>query len=62
MALAGAVLLIALYISTLVFALMDSAASVELLKASVAATILLPVLLYMYTLFSDRFHRDDPEE
>ena len=46
LALLGAVLLAALYISTLIFALSDSPLFFDLLKISVAATILLPVLLY----------------
>lgn len=49
-ALFGAVLLAGMYLSTLVFALMDSPAASGLLKASVAATILIPVLLYAYIL------------
>ena len=51
LALIGAILLIALYLSTLVFALIDSAYTLNLLKASLAATILLPILLYAYILF-----------
>ena len=49
-ALTGAVLLILLYVSTLVFALIDHPAAIGLLKASVTCTILLPVLLYAYAL------------
>ncbi len=51
LALIEAILLIALYLSTLVFALIDSAYTLNLLKASIAATILLPILLYAYILF-----------
>ena len=49
-ALAGAILLICMYASTLVFALIDSPAAGNLLKASVATTILIPVLLYAFIL------------
>lgn len=49
-ALIGAIILVALYVSTLVFALMDNPYSDGLLKASIACTILLPVLLYAITL------------
>ena len=42
----GAILLIALYVSTLVFALIGSDLAINLLKASVALTICLPVMLY----------------
>nr|WP_235398047.1 hypothetical protein [Faecalicatena contorta] len=50
LALIGAVLLFSMYASTLVFALIDHSATMGLLKASVACTILLPILLYAYTL------------
>ena len=52
LALAGALLLASLYICTLIFALMDSPAASRLLTASVAATILVPVLLYAYILIA----------
>ena len=58
LALLGAVLLAALYISTLVFALSDSPAFSDLLKISVAATILVPVLLYACILAARLNHRD----
>lgn len=61
LALIGAVLLIALYISTFVFALFDHSASLGLLKASIACTILLPVLLYAYTLVYKISKKDDDE-
>ena len=50
LALAGAVLLICMYACTLIFALIDSPAAFGMLKASVTATILIPVLLYAYIL------------
>ncbi len=50
LALIGAVLLICMYACTLIFALIDSPAAPGLLKASVAATILVPVLIYGYML------------
>ncbi|MGC4017922.1 MAG: hypothetical protein QM793_00900 [Muricomes sp.] len=49
-ALIGAILLFCLYGSTLFFAVFDHPASADFLKASIAATILLPVLLYAYGL------------
>lgn len=64
-ALAGAILLICLYGSTLFFAFFDRSASADLLKISVAATILLPVLLYAYGLIyrlSQNKKPDDPDE
>ncbi|MBU3875539.1 hypothetical protein HGO97_006910 [Faecalicatena sp. AGMB00832] len=63
LALIGAILLVCLYGSTLIFAFVDHSASSGLLKASIAATILLPVLMYAYTLvywLSQKNHHDDP--
>ena len=59
LAFAGAVLLIGMYICTLIFSLIDSPVATNLLKASVAATILIPVLLYGLLLFTKLMHRDD---
>lgn len=50
LALIGAVLLFGMYACTLIFALTDHSAAKGLLKASIACTIILPVLLYAYTL------------
>lgn len=61
LALLGAVLLAALYLCTLIFALSDSPLSYDLLKISVAATILLPVLLYVCILVARLNHRDDDD-
>ncbi len=46
----GAFLLFAMYALTLVFALTDHSATRGLLKASIACTVILPVLLYAFTL------------
>ncbi|MCR4738702.1 MAG: hypothetical protein K5886_00410 [Lachnospiraceae bacterium] len=48
LALAGAVLLVFMYIATLVFALLKSPYYEGLFRASLALTIILPVLLYGY--------------
>ncbi len=50
LALSGAVLLVCMYAAALVFALIDSPAAAGLFRASIAATILVPVLLYAYIL------------
>lgn len=62
LALLFAVLLFCLYGSTLVFALINSPAAGGLLKAAVAATILLPVLMYAYTLVYRLTHKDKPDD
>ena len=46
----AALLLFAMYGATLVFSLLDLPASEDLLMASVACTIIFPVLLYAYIL------------
>lgn len=61
MALIGAILLVLLYVSTLLFAFIDSVVSQKLLMAAIATTILLPVLLYIYSLFSRTSHTDDSD-
>ena len=45
LAVLGIILLITMYASTLIFALIDHSASLGLLKASIACTIFVPVLL-----------------
>lgn len=60
LALAGAILLFCMYACTLIFAVFDHSATQGLFKASVACTIILPVLLYAYTLVY-RITRNDQE-
>lgn len=62
LAIIGAVLLVALYGSTLVFAIFDHTKSLGFLKASIACTILLPVLLYAYTLIYKLINKKDRED
>ena len=45
-ALLGVFILIAMYLCTLIFALIDSPVASDLLKASIAATIFVPVILF----------------
>ena len=58
LALIGAVLLLLLYLSTLVFALMKNQLADDLLKISVACTIIIPVLLYGYMLIYRVLNKD----
>ena len=62
LALIAAILLFGMYLSTLIFALMGSPHSIDLLWASVACTIILPVLLYSYTLVFKLTRHDDPDQ
>ena len=61
LALIGAVLLVCMYAATLIFALIDSPAASGLFRASVAATILIPVLLYAFIMIT-RLLRDHNED
>lgn len=61
LALLGAILLLLLYVATLIFALIDHSASMGLLKASIACTILLPVLLYAFNLVYKLTNKDDDD-
>lgn len=62
LALLIAVLLLCLYGSTLLFALINNPAASSLLKISIAATILLPVLMYGYTLVYRLSHKEKPDD
>lgn len=49
-ALGGVILLLLLYVSTLIFALMDSPLASGLLKTSLLFTLILPILIYLVTM------------
>ncbi len=61
LALIGAALLLLLYVSTVLFAFLDHSTSMGLLKASVACTVILPVLLYAYALVYRTIRKDDDD-
>lgn len=50
LALIGVILLVGMYLSTLVFALMKHENASNMLMASIICTVIIPVLLYAYTL------------
>ena len=56
---AGAVILLLLYISTLIFAFMDSPLATQLLGISVSATIILPIIFYAIILVHRLIHKND---
>lgn len=62
LAMAGAILLFLMYLSTLVFALIDHSAAPGLLRASIGCTILIPVLLYAFILVSRAVHHDQDND
>lgn len=59
LALVGVILLVAMYGSTLLFAIIDNSDSMVMFKASIAATIIIPVLLWAYTLVFKLVKKDD---
>ena len=50
LALIGVILLVALYITTLILAITDNSGTMNMFFASVVATIIIPVLIWAYTL------------
>ena len=60
-ALAGAVILIALYLLTFLFALMDSELARGLFGASFACTFIIPVVSYACILIYRMNHKDDED-
>lgn len=54
-ALAGVILLAAMYIATLIFSLMEGELATTLFKTSIFCTLVIPVFLYMYTMFYQYF-------
>lgn len=59
LAILGIVLLAGLYVSTLVFALMDGELSFRLLQISIFCTIAVPVLLYVCNMLYKLLHKDE---
>ena len=51
LAIMGVILLVLLYASSLIFALIGSPEATNLLKVSFVGTIVIPVFLYVYILF-----------
>ena len=66
LALLGAILLVGLYLSTLVCALSSNENFMDMLKASIYATVIIPVLIWAYTfiyrLLNDHFRGGDSDK
>ena len=60
-ALLGVFILIAMYLCTLIFALINSPVASDLLKASIAATVFVPVILYGLLMVT-RLLKDDSKD
>ena len=62
LALVGVILILALYGSTLFFAIMDNSETMSMFKASVAATIIIPVLLWAYSFIFKLVKKNDDSQ
>ena len=49
LAIIGVILLVALYVTTLIFAITDNTGTMSMFVASVVATVVIPVLIWAYT-------------
>ncbi len=61
-AIVGIILLVALYVSTVIFAIIDNPKTFTLLGASIAATIVIPVMLWVMGIFLRIAKKDDKED
>lgn len=52
LALVGVVVLVLLYVSTLIFALVDDPRSYRMLNASIGATFIIPITIWVIGIFS----------
>lgn len=57
-AITGVVILGLLYLATLIAAILDTTAKLDFFRASIAATIIVPVLLYAYLWYYKYKHPD----
>ncbi|MBP3487678.1 MAG: hypothetical protein J6K53_04700 [Roseburia sp.] len=62
LALIGVVILIGLYVSTLVCALSSSENFMNMLMASIYATVIIPVLIWAYTFIYRLVRKDSDDE
>jgi len=60
LAIVGVILLVALYVSTLIFAIIGSDDAMLMFKASVIMTIVVPALLWGYTVIYRVMRNDEP--
>lgn len=59
LAIIGIILLVVLYGSTIICAFLDIPDSMNLLMASIAATFIIPVLIWTYSFIYRLIHKDD---
>ncbi|MCQ2507760.1 MAG: hypothetical protein MJ097_03100 [Dorea sp.] len=61
LAIIAIIILVGMYLATLVFAILDPSEGMWMFKASIGCTIILPVLIYAYTLVY-KVTRPDPKD
>ena len=59
LAIIGIIFMAGLYLSSLIFALIGSELSFKLLQVSLYATVIIPILIYVYTLLYKLLHKDE---
>ena len=62
LAIAGVILLLGMYASTLYFALSHAPGAKDMLMASIVLTIIIPVLLYAINLVARNLENSSPED
>lgn len=62
LALVGVILLLALYGSTMFFAITDNSDTMSMFKASVVATIVVPVLIWAYSFIFKLVKKNDDSQ
>ena len=62
LAIIGIILLVLLYLSTLVCAIIDHTETMRLFQASILATVIIPVLLWAYSFIYKLIKKNDKEQ
>lgn len=61
-AIIGVILLVSLYVITLVMAITDNTSTMRMFRASVGATVIIPVLIWTYTFIYRLLNKKDDSE
>lgn len=62
LAIIGIILLVLLYLSTLICAIIDHTETMRLFQASILATVIIPVLLWAYSFIYKLIKKNDKEQ
>jgi len=61
LAIVGIVILVLLYVSTLIFAILDNPSTMRMLGLSIVMTIFIPTLIWIFEVFFRISHKDNSE-